>query len=516
MADKKSGVYYYLTDNSIRPGGGSGFGGVVLMFTPKGDVGKLITVTSQNYQELLGYDLDYNENFLALDVMLAQVTKLNVIRLNKESKVNWLAWNGTGGGAPVTSSLTYDKASDIPLVSPNYSVWAAHKYPGDWGTFGVRFSLSGKETTNVIDQEYLLEYAENSGSSWGSPLNSYVFSLNPTAQNYYFNGDFGDVVFGFSDDFLSVSTNFKTFVKAFGTNFLKLVNGSAGTQVFESDDVLGVKSLLNKLPCDTVLVNARAISDSSVLKAVMDVCASQDRSFFIDVPDAGHNDDGSLNALDTISWVESAGFLGDTGKYGQLLAGINLVKHGAFTLQTPPSAYLFEAYAKMYANTGTTNYPPAGYTTGSVSASQLMDSDFGVFGDDLKTARVNYITSGSRGVCIWEQRTLYNLGGSDLSYANTVFILRDLKLRIMDFMDQFTFRYTTPMQLLNIQSGLTTILNDMTTNNFLVNYQLNVPSYADAQAAGRELNIDIKVSVISGAEVINIRVGLENAANLTA
>jgi len=145
-----------------------------------------------------------------------------------------------------------------------------------------------------------------------------------------------------------------------------------------------------------------------------------------------------------------------------------------------------------------------------------MDSDFGVFGDDLKTARVNYITSGSRGVCIWEQRTLYNLGGSDLSYANTVFILRDLKLRIMDLMDQFTFRYTTPMQLLNIHSGLTTILNDMKRSNFLVNYKLSVPSYAEAQAAGRELNIDIQVSVISDGEVINIRVGLESAANLTA
>jgi hypothetical protein len=116
---------------------------------------------------------------------------------------------------------------------------------------------------------------------------------------------------------------------------------------------------------------------------------------------------------------------------------------------------------------------------------------------------------------MWEQRTTYALD-SDLSYASTVFILRDLRARLIDFMSNFNFRFATPMDLLNIKSGLDTILGDFKLNYFLVNYTLQVPSYEEAQAAGRTLDIPISVSVISDMEVINLNVTLENAANLRA
>jgi len=170
----------------------------------------------------------------------------------------------------------------------------------------------------------------------------------------------------------------------------------------------------------------------------------------------------------------------------------------------------------MFANYGHINFPPAGNSYGSVMANSLLDSDFYLYGDELKTNRVNYLTDTSRGVCMWEYRTLYNQGESDLSYANTPFILRDLKGRLMSFMENFTFRYSTPMDLLNIQSGLDSILGYFVQNFFLVNYTLHVPSFEEAQAAGRELDIDISVAVINSADVITLRVTLQNAANLRA
>jgi hypothetical protein len=122
---------------------------------------------------------------------------------------------------------------------------------------------------------------------------------------------------------------------------------------------------------------------------------------------------------------------------------------------------------------------------------------------------------GSKGPVMWEQRTTYGTD-SDLSYASTVFILRDLRMRLVSFMENYNFRFTTPQDLVSIRSGLTSILSAFKRELFLVGYTLTVPSYKEAQAAGREQDIYISVSVISDSEVFTLRVTLENAATLSA
>ena len=540
MADKKSGVYYYLTDNSVRIGGGSGFGGIVPMYTMKGPVGELISVSAQDYRDKLGYDLGYNPSYLGLDTMLSSVARLNVLRMNVNPVLGWRAWKFTGSvlqdnesgfGDPVSSPPIFYSTDE--LAFEDFDVWVAHKTPGHWGYFGVRFT----ELEEGVD--YLLEYAEKKGSSSYTILQKYSFSLDPEADDFYEKVDFGDLVVGFNrgSDLQNPTlpkfpTDFPFYVPATETvaavnpGYFMLANGTNGSKDGDKIDgvpynlVLDINSRLtpiDKVSCDNVVVLNNLTQEAALINKIVSYCAKQDRSVFIDCPGyAKSQDPSTLDAEEAIAWVTGNDLLVDGGQYGQLIAGADLVNDGVRDLVVPPSAYLFQVYANMYSNYGTTNYPPAGYLYSSVSVSKLKETNFGLWGDDLKTNRINYLVSGSRGVCIWEQRTLYNLGNSDLSYASTVFILRDLKLRIMDFMDQFTFRFTTPMDLLNIQSGLTSILEGMKNNGFLVNYVLSVPTYEEAQAAGRELDIDFKVSVVSDAEVITIRVGLENAANLRA
>ncbi len=174
---------------------------------------------------------------------------------------------------------------------------------------------------------------------------------------------------------------------------------------------------------------------------------------------------------------------------------------------------MVQIYANMFNSYGTLNYPPAGYTYGNVAVSNLLTTDFYLYGDQLKTQKINYQKIGSLGPVMWEQRNRYALE-SDLSYISTVFILRELKNRVVNFFSQFNFRFTTPSVLLTMTSGLQTILAGMQAANFLVGYKFQIPSYREAQAAGRLLTVKISVSVISDAEEIQIDVTLENAANL--
>ena len=538
MADKKSGVYYSLTDNSIRLGGGSGFGGVVPMYTMKGPVGELISVTAQDYRDKLGYDLEYNPGYLGLDTMLASVVRLNVLRMNINPAIGWRAWKRSGSTLTDNDSPGFGGSTPPIFYSvdeiafEDFDIWVAHKTPGHWGNFGVRFK-------ELESGDYILEYAERkSGDSYYKP-NQYYFSLDPAADNYYEKVNFGDLVLGFYQGSDPQAPDPASFPEGFPfyetppetvvnppSGYVLIANGDNGfvdgdtidSKVYVLANDLSQRLVpIDKLSCDNVVVLNNFTQDSFLVKKFVEYCAKQDRSVLIDYPGyVKAQDTSALDAGEAIAWVNENNLLMDGGQYGQVIAGSDLVSDGVKDLAVPPSAYLFQVYAKMYANYGNTNYPPAGFTYGAVTASRLRETNFGSWGDELKTSRINYLTSGSRGVCIWEQRTLYNLGTSDLSYANTVFILRDLKLRIIDFMEGYNFRYTTPIDLLNIQSGLTSILDYFRNSYFLVNYALKVPTYEEAQAAGRNLDIDIKVSVISDAEVITIRVGLENAANLRA
>ena len=523
--DKKSGVYYYLTDNSLRAGGSSAFAGIVPMYTTKGAVGKLTTVTAIDYREKLGYDLDYNPNYAGLDLMLSSVTKLDVLRLNKGATVANTVWSSTGVKSSVAAVQDAEYFDDLGL-----KVWVAHKYPGDWGKRYVIFQEGQDRGNDDLGAprglEYFLYYfASNNG--FKSLIKKYTFSLNPNEDDFYKKVNFGDLMVGF-DSSLSFPTAFSAYllgptvttIDVNDTDHL-LSSGYNGLnptddEVIPATEIGDCLSAIDKSEANVFVMNGFyggvgvGVDDVTFAKKIVSYCAKQDRSVFLDAPLFMDDKEEVLHAPDIAGWTKD--LLMDEGQFGQVAAVPDQV--GSVFVQ--PSAYLFEIYAKMYATYGHVNYPPAGPTYGTVSASKLMDSNFYLYGDELKTARINYLTSTSFGVCMWEQRTLYTFGNSDLSYANTVFILRDLKQRLINFMSQFSFRYSTPLDLLTIRSGLSGILDTFVRNKFLVNYTLYVPTYEEAQAAGRELDINIGVAVISDMEVINLRIALQSAADLRA
>ena len=174
-----------------------------------------------------------------------------------------------------------------------------------------------------------------------------------------------------------------------------------------------------------------------------------------------------------------------------------------------PSVKYITIYANMLSNYGRLNYPPAGRTYGTVSTNDLIECDYQNYADEMKTYRINYLVNDNGTSMMWEQRTTYPLD-TDLSYIAPVFIIDELCDQLVAFEKNFNFRYMSRTDLLNQQSGLTSILDSFVTNGFIYRYELDVPDYDTAQKGGRTLNINIKVAVMKDSEIININLELIN------
>jgi hypothetical protein len=213
--------------------------------------------------------------------------------------------------------------------------------------------------------------------------------------------------------------------------------------------------------------------------------------------------------VDTQAWVNANV---PAGEYNVVASRAEEVPVGKNKIYCYPSVHYVSVYANMLRDKGSLNYPPAGWDTGVVSVASLVESDFGIYADQLKTNKINWLKASSKGTCFWEQRTR-NPVESDLSYIAPTFILRDLREQILSFEENFNFRYTTPTSLLMQQSGLDRILNEMAQQGFISEYTLKVPSYKEAQAAGRTLTIHISVAIAQDSEEIVIDLELVNATN---
>ena len=175
-----------------------------------------------------------------------------------------------------------------------------------------------------------------------------------------------------------------------------------------------------------------------------------------------------------------------------------------------PSVNYIKIFADMLSNYQNLYYPPAGLTYGGISIENLIECDYENYGNELKTARINWQRVQPRGSVMWEQRTTYSLD-TDLSYIAPNFIVDGLRSEIYNFETQFNFRYTSPTDLLNQESGLKGILDNYVTGGFVYQYELDIPTYAEAQKAGRTLTIKIGVALSKDAEVIYIVINLHNA-----
>jgi hypothetical protein len=501
--DTKSGVYWTLDDQSVRAGGGSTFGGIVPMFTVKGAVGKRISVTARNYQDILGWK--DTASYVGLDSMLQSVTRLEVLRMNRNTYLDNICWLEDDSNASCTDAVTPDSLEGFLSNDKATVSYIAHAVPGKWGNFEVK-------VTSPSAGLYRLDYRLQNASQI---LLTREFSFDPAEDNFYKKVDFGDLVLWFSGDVVSTG-----FTASLGT-WILLAGGAEGSHQLTAVSVGAYSDIIARSDSNVIVLNGLT-QDIEIINKFIGICDELGtKSVFIDVPDftgVGVDSDMEFTVNDgAIIYSECEDWVKDLtpSENAQVVAVPDRSTTDSGVVYIWPSVNLFKIYAQMYSDHGNVNYPPAGYTYGVISVSNLMDSDFDLYGDELKTNRINYQMIGPRGSVMWEQRTLYPLN-SDLSYANTVHILRDIKYRVMEFMSNFNFRYSTPMDLLNIASGLDSILGEAKRNLFLVNYVLEVPSFEEAQAAGRELEILIDVSVINDMEVIRLKVNLQNASTLRA
>ena len=175
-----------------------------------------------------------------------------------------------------------------------------------------------------------------------------------------------------------------------------------------------------------------------------------------------------------------------------------------------PSVNYAMIFSSMLKNFGSLCYPPAGATYGMISANELLKCDYANFADEMKTYRMNWQIVDNNGTMMWEQRTTYGLN-TDLSYIAPVFIVDDLSDQLVTFERMFNFRYMSRTDLLNQQSGITDILDGFVNKGFISRYELNVPTFEEAQKAGRTLTIQIRVAIAKDSEVINIELELLSA-----
>jgi hypothetical protein len=133
-----------------------------------------------------------------------------------------------------------------------------------------------------------------------------------------------------------------------------------------------------------------------------------------------------------------------------------------------------------------------------------------MYQNELKTNRINWQRANSLGTMMWEQRTNYALN-TDLSYIAPIFIIDDLSDQIVTFERQFNFRYMTRSDLITQSSGLTNIFDGFVTKGFVFAYEIKMPTYEEAQRAGRTLRIPMKVQISKDAEVIELELEITNS-----
>lgn len=314
------------------------------------------------------------------------------------------------------------------------------------------------------------------------------FSFDSESDSYWKNIDFStfDVQVYFNGNVLSSLPDAR--------DYFELQNGTNGDETVNPFDI--DTSLLDTARCNIILMNG--ITDYKVVNRLGAKCDKLKIHLFADCPAYAHY-------VDAEAWKKKI----LNSKYiaiGSVPDNVEVNEDGK-TAYIYPSVNYGYILANMYNTYGNLNYPPAGYTYGTINASDLIETDFELYADELKTNRINWQRAQNEGTSMWEQRTTYSLN-SDLSYIAPVFIVDDLCDRIVSFERNYNFRYMTPTDLLNQESGLTSILEDFETRGFIYEWSLKVPSYKEAQKAGRRLVIGIEISVTKDSEVIEIGVVL--------
>ena len=315
----------------------------------------------------------------------------------------------------------------------------------------------------------------------------YNFSTDRDSDIYFTKVDFGELNFFVQSDILPSWEQVRS--------YFTLDNGSNG-------DVNLVATEIDTSVLDTCGCNVLAMNGITAYKIINRIAAKCEKLFihvFADAP-------AYASYTDLNMWMKNlyqSEYLAVGCRPDQTEIGDEEY------IYVYPSVNYVAILSRMITQYQSLNYPPAGFTYGTISVENLITCDYPNYADDLKTNRMNWQRTESMGSVMWEQRTTYALN-TDLSYIAPTFIVDSLREQLINFEMQFNFRYTTPTDLFNQESGIKSILDDFVTRGFIYRYDLKVPSYQEAQEAGRILVIEIGVSIAKDSEVIYININLNS------
>lgn len=425
---------------------------------------------------------------------------------------NWYKATGFSVNTIVTESspetnpainTALDAASDINISYILYT----NEYIGEFNSIGT--AEWNEDTLTMIltsqparDSYFTARVIPPSIKNWTVTISDYAdnkykiiktvdISTDPESDIYWTKADFGDVQF---DIVGNIPSNWQLV-----RNYFTLDNGSNGDNSI-------VASEIDLTPLETSGCNILAMNGITNYKVANKIAAKAKDYFihtFVDTP-------AYKFYRDLDGWKKNV-YSSEYYALGSRPDEVEIDDDGTKILVYPSVNYVC-ILADMLKNYGSLCFPPAGPTYGGIAVENLIECDYENYGNELKTNRINWQRSTNNGTMMWEQRTTYSLN-TDLSYIAPVFIVDEIREQVVTFEQQFTFRYTTPTDLLNQESGLNKIFSDLQTKGFVYSYEIKVPSYAEAQAAGRTLVIPINVAITKDSEVIEIVLNLVNASN---
>ena len=321
---------------------------------------------------------------------------------------------------------------------------------------------------------------------------SHVYDLSTDSESpdYWKKLDFGDVQIYISDNASITDPESKI------RDWVMIENGSNGL-----DEIVPAEidtTALDTSDANILLMNG--ITDYRIVNRIANKCEIKKIHLFADAP-------AYTSYIDLQMWaskVKRSQYVVIGARPDQSILGDGTI------IYVYPSVNYASIFSTMYANYGNLNYPPAGPTYGNISTEDLINCDYDMYKDDLKTNRINWQCSDNIGTMMWEQRTTYNLD-SDLSYIAPTFIVDSVAEQLVDFERNYNFRYMTPDDLYNQETGINNILTNFVNSGFLYSYEVKFPTYEEAQAAGRTLTIKVGIVVMKDSEIINIDLVLNNA-----
>jgi len=341
-------------------------------------------------------------------------------------------------------------------------------------------------------EDWNLIIATKSGETY-TELNEVEFSFDTESDNYWENIDFSsyDIQVYFSSNIPSDMSSVR--------DWIELEGGSNGLSSIAAIDI--DTTFMEKADCNIILMNGLGATAKGyqIVNRIGKQCDRLKMHLFVDTPIYE-------NYIDVREWqkkIVNSQYVAIASRADQATDSDDN------TIYVHPSVNYAYIFSNMMNTYGNLNYPPAGFTYGKIVANDLIDTDFELYANELKTYRINWQRVQNEGASMWEQRTTYSLN-SDLSYIAPTFILDELTDQLVSFERNYNFRYMTSTDLLNQESGLTKILQSMEDDGFIYDYELSVPTFEEAQAAGRTLDISVSIKITKDSEVININLTLNS------